>query len=109
LKTPLDYQNVGVGLLKDSSLISRFPIPPPDIHTPFVTSINMISTIVVEIFESYDTWTIPSSSDYLHYGDIMPLSLVELAYQAIQLETPSNRSLLDMSLDPFHVFFTQTK
>jgi hypothetical protein len=35
----------------------------------------------------------------------MPLSPVELAYQAIQSETPSPRSLLDMSPYPFHIFF----
>jgi hypothetical protein len=34
----------------------------------------------------------------------MPLSLVELAYHAIQSITPP-RSLLDMSLDPLHVVF----
>jgi hypothetical protein len=33
----------------------------------------------------------------------MPLSLVELAYQSIQSETPSPRSLLDTSMDPFHM------
>jgi hypothetical protein len=35
----------------------------------------------------------------------VPLSLVELAYQAIQSETSSPHSLLDMSLYPFHVVF----
>jgi hypothetical protein len=35
----------------------------------------------------------------------MPLSLVELAYQAIQSTTPSPRSLLDTSPDLFHVVF----
>jgi hypothetical protein len=33
----------------------------------------------------------------------MPLSLVELAYQAIQLATPSPHSLCDTSLDLFHM------
>jgi hypothetical protein len=35
----------------------------------------------------------------------MPLSLVELAYQAIQSVTPSPHSLLDTSLYPFRVVF----
>jgi hypothetical protein len=48
VKTPPSYENVGVGLLKDSSLMGTFPIPPPDIPTPFVTSINMISTMLVK-------------------------------------------------------------
>jgi hypothetical protein len=44
-KTPPGYENVGVGLLKDSSLMGTFPIPPPpDILCPSVASINMISS-----------------------------------------------------------------
>jgi hypothetical protein len=104
-KTPPGYENVGVGLLRDSSLRGMFPITPSDICTPFVTSINMISTIVGEILESYDPWIVPSSDNCLCYGDIIPLSPLELAYQAIKSETPSPHSLLDMSLDPFHVVF----
>jgi hypothetical protein len=33
-KTPPGYENVGVGLLKDSSLMGTFPIPPPDVPRP---------------------------------------------------------------------------
>jgi hypothetical protein len=47
-KTPPSYENVSVGLLKDSTLMGTFPIPPPDIPPPFVASINMISTTVRE-------------------------------------------------------------
>jgi hypothetical protein len=36
-KTPLRYENVGVGLLKDSTLMGTFPIPPPNIPPSFVT------------------------------------------------------------------------
>jgi hypothetical protein len=42
VKTPPGYENGDVGLLKDSSLMGTFPIPPPDIPTPFFASINMI-------------------------------------------------------------------
>jgi hypothetical protein len=87
-KTPPGYENFSVGLLKDSLLMGTFPIPPPDIPTLFVASINMILTTAGEIHESYDPWLVPSSDDYLRYSDWMPLSLVELAYQAIQLENP---------------------
>jgi hypothetical protein len=104
-KTPPGYENVGVGLLKDLSLMCMFPIPLPNIPTPFVTSINMISTTVGEIPESYDPWIIPSSDDFLRYDDRIPISLVELAYHAIQSTTPSPPSLLDMSPDPFHIVF----
>jgi hypothetical protein len=94
-----------VGLLKDSTLMGTFPIPPPDIPPPFVSSINMISTIVHETPESYDPWIVPNPGDCLHYGDKMPLSLVESAYQAIQSTTPSPPSLYDASLDMFHMIF----
>jgi hypothetical protein len=30
-KTPSSYEDVGVGLLKDSSMMGTFPLPPPDI------------------------------------------------------------------------------
>jgi hypothetical protein len=41
-KTRPSYENVGVGLLKDSSLMGKFPIPPPNIPPPFFALINMI-------------------------------------------------------------------
>jgi hypothetical protein len=104
-KTSPGYKNVGVGLIKDSSLMGMFPIRPSNIPTHFFASINMISTTVGEIPESYDPWIVLSSDDCLHYGDIIPLSLIELAYQAIQSETPSHHSLLDTSLNPFQVVF----
>jgi hypothetical protein len=94
-----------VGLLKDSTLMGAFPIPPPDIPPPFFSSINMISTSIHETPESYDPWIVPSSGDYLSYDDKMCLSLVESAYQAIQSTTPSLPSLGDTSPDPFHVIF----
>jgi hypothetical protein len=94
-----------VGLLKDSSLMGTFPIPPPDIPPPFVASINMISTTNGETPEYYDPWIVPCSDDYLHYDDRIPLSLVELAYHVFQSETPCPHSLCDMSHDSFHVIF----
>jgi hypothetical protein len=104
-KTPLGYENVGVGLLKDLTLMGMFPIPPPDIPTHFFASINMISTIVCEIPESYDPWIVPRSIDSLCCSDQMPLSPIELAYQTIQSKTNSPHSLLDTSLNPFHSVF----
>jgi hypothetical protein len=54
-KTPLGYKNVGVGLLKDSSLMGTFPISPPlDIPRLSVASINIISTIPHELPVSVD-------------------------------------------------------
>jgi hypothetical protein len=103
-KTPHGYENVGVGLLKDSSLMGTFLIPPPDGPPPFFASINMISTTVGKTHDSCDPWIVPSLDDCLRYGDQMPLSPVELAYQAIQSATPPH-SLLDTSPDLFHVVF----
>jgi hypothetical protein len=105
LKTPPSYENVRVGLLRDSTLMGTFTIPPPDIPPPFVASINMISTTIHETPESYDPWVVPSPGDYHHYGNRIPLSLVESAYEANQLTTPSSPSLCDSSPHPFHVIF----
>jgi hypothetical protein len=67
VKTPPSYENVSVGLLKDSLLMGMFPIPPLDIPTPFFASINMISIVVGEIPESYDPWIVPNSDGCLRY------------------------------------------
>jgi hypothetical protein len=99
------YANVGVGLLKDSSLMGTFPIPSPDVPCPLVSSINMISTVPHELPVSHDPWIVPDPGDHPHFGDAMPLSPVESAYQAIQYETPSTPSLDELSLNPFHVIF----
>jgi hypothetical protein len=79
-KNPLGYENVGVGLLKDSSLMGTFPIPPPDVPHSSVASINMISTSIHELPASHDPWIVPDPGDHLRYGDKMPLSLVKSAY-----------------------------
>jgi hypothetical protein len=85
--------------------MGAFPIPPPYVPHPFVTSINMISTSVHGTPVSYDPWMVPNPDDHLRYGDEMPLSLVKSAYQAIQSTTPSTPSLGDLSLNPFCVIF----
>jgi hypothetical protein len=104
-KTPLSYENVGVGLLKDSTLMGTFLIPRPNVPAPLVASINMISTCIRETPASFDPWIIPAPGYYLRYGGQKPLSPVESAYQAIQSEKPSTPSLGDSSPNLFHVFF----
>jgi hypothetical protein len=47
----------------------------------------------------------PNPGDHTHFGNVMSLSPVELAYHAIQLATPSYSSLDELSPDPFHVIF----
>jgi hypothetical protein len=104
-KTPPSYENVGVGLLKDSSLMGTFPIPPPNVPYLLVASINMISTTPHELPVSFDPWIVPDPGDYTRFSDIMSLSPVESAYQAIHSASPSILSLTELSPDPFRVIF----
>jgi hypothetical protein len=104
-KTPPGYENVGVGLLKDSLLMGTFPIPPPDVPRPFFASINMISTMPHELPVSHDPWIVPDPGDHLRFGNAMSLSSVESAYQAIQSTTPSSPSLDELSPNPFRFIF----
>jgi hypothetical protein len=104
--TPPGYENVGVGLLKDSSLMGTFPIPPPpNIPSPSVASINMISTMPRELPGSADPWVVPHPGDHVHFDDVMPLSSVESTYQAIQSASHTTSSCEELSLDPFHIVF----
>jgi hypothetical protein len=104
-KTPPGYENVDVGLLKDSSLMGTFPIPPPDVPRPSVASIHMISTVPYELPASHDPWIVLDPGDHFRFDDVMPLSPVESTYQAIQSATPSSPSLDELSPDPFRVIF----
>jgi hypothetical protein len=104
--TPDGYENVGVGLLKDSSLMGTFPIPPPpNISNLSVASIHMISTVPRELPVSIDPWIVPTPGDHVRFGNIMPLSPIEFDYQAIQLATPTRDSLDELLPDPFRVIF----
>jgi hypothetical protein len=105
-KTPPGYENVSVGLLKDSSLMGTFPIPPPDVPLPSVASINMISTLPHELPTSHDPWIVPNLGDHFRFGDEMSLSPVESTYHAIQSATPSTPSLDELSPNPFRVIFS---
>jgi hypothetical protein len=104
-KTPPGYENIGVGLLKDSSLMGTFTIPLPDVPRSSIVSINMISTLIHELPVSHDPWIVPDPGDHLRYNDEIPLSLVKSTYQAIQSVTPSTPSLGELSPNPFHVIF----
>jgi hypothetical protein len=108
-KNPSSYENVNVGLLKDSSLMGTFPIPPLNVPCLSIASINMISTSIHELRTSHDPWIVPDPRDYIHYCDEMPLSPVESAYQAIQSTTPSTPSLGELSPNPFRVIFPTDK
>jgi hypothetical protein len=106
VNTPPGYENVGVGLLKDSSLMGTFPIPPPpNIPSPLVTSINMISTMPRELPGSVDPWIVPDPRDHFRFGDVMSLSPVESSYQAIQSANHTTSSCEELSSDPFRFVF----
>jgi hypothetical protein len=77
-----------VGLLKDSTLLGTFPLPPPNI-SPSIAQINMISIDIGKSLGSYDPWVIPTPNKYDNYNDRMPLSPVELAYEVIQSTSAS--------------------
>jgi hypothetical protein len=79
-KTPPGYENVSVGLLKDSLLMVTFPIPLPYVPRSSVASINMISTLIHELPTSNDPWIVPNPGDHLLFGNTMPLSPVESTY-----------------------------
>jgi len=92
-KTPMNCENIGVGLFKDS-LLGAFTNPPPqDILN--TGRINMISTVIPE--GQHDPWIIPDPVDYERYGDSMPPNEIEIAYQTIQ----SISMIADEEEDPF--------
>jgi hypothetical protein len=65
----------------------------------------MISIVPHELPVSFDPWIVPDPGDHPRFGDVMSLSPVEFAYQAIQSTTLSTPSLHELSPDPFHVIF----
>jgi hypothetical protein len=84
----ITYKSVGVGILKDSSLMGTFPTPlPPTLN--HIAMINMISTMAHQSYESYDPWIVPSPLEFDALGDTMPLSPTEAEYETIQSASPS--------------------
>lgn len=79
---PNSYVSLGTGLLKASSLMGCFPIEPPKVSH----MVNMISSIP---HEQIDPWILPAPSNIDTYREQMPMSPVELAYQAIQFSYAS--------------------
>jgi hypothetical protein len=85
----ITYEIVGVGLLKDSSLMGTFPTPLP-LTTHHISTVDMISTTAYQSLESYDPWIVPSLLELDALGDTVPLSLVETSYVSIQFTSPSS-------------------
>ena len=83
------YESVGVGLLKDSSLMGTFPTPlPPTTH--HIATVDMISTAAYQSLESSDPWIVPRPLEFDALGDIMPLSPAETSYVSIPSTSPSS-------------------
>ena len=94
-KSTISYEDIGVGLIKDSALMGKFSMPPPNIlHT--ISNINMITSSTIP-FD--DPWIVPSESEMDSFNDVMPLSPFEIAYQAIQ----SFSNSFSTNYDPMNV------
>ena len=78
--TTIPYKDVGVGLIKYFGLLGTFSFPPPNV-SPSYSTINMISSNTIAF---NDPSVVPSNSEVDSFGDAMPLSPFEIAYQAIQ-------------------------
>jgi len=70
-ESPQPYQHVGVGLLKYSSLMETFSLPPPH-NTNLVVFVNMISSYTIPS----DPWIIPNFSNLDIFSNHIPLSLI---------------------------------
>jgi hypothetical protein len=93
----IEYKSVGVGLLKDSSLMGFFPLPPPD-PPHQVSMLNMITLQVQQSYESFDPWVVSSPSEIETLGDIMSLSPAESHLPQDLVPKPSLP--LPISVDP---------
>lgn len=67
----IPYENVGVGLFKDSSLMRTFSLQPPNAI--------LINMILVSIYP----WIIPTLDEIDSFGDSMTLSPLEQGYQEL--------------------------
>lgn len=70
----LQYKSVGVGLLKYSSLMGVFLLPPLD-PPHVVSTLNMIRVMVKRSSESFDSWIVHNPSSTKTLSDTMSLSL----------------------------------
>jgi hypothetical protein len=64
----MDFDSIEVSMFKDSSLMGTFPI---------LSSIQYITST------QSNPWILPDISEIDSFGESMPLSMVERAYQAI--------------------------
>ena len=79
-KSTIPYEDVGVGLVKNSTLMGTFSMPPPNVPRT-ISNINMISSSTIP-FD--DTWVVPSESKMDSFNGEMSLSPFEMAYVEVQ-------------------------
>lgn len=95
-------ESIGVGMFKESSLLGTFPIPPPICYIS-LTSLDSVScdqastssgpriasssllSIPSPVLGVSEPWVLPDPSSIDFLADSMPLTAVELEYQAIQM------------------------
>jgi hypothetical protein len=94
----ITYESIGVGLLKDSSLMGTFPTPlPPTTH--HIASVDMISTAAYQSLESSDPWIVPCPLEFDALSDTVPLSPAETSYVSTQSASPSSDAQHLLALD----------
>jgi hypothetical protein len=94
----ITYEIIGVGLLKDSSLMGTFPTPlPPTTH--HISTVDMISTAAYQSLGSSDPWIIPRPLGFDALGDTVPLSPAETSYVSTQSIFPSSHAQHLLALD----------
>jgi len=84
-ESPQPYQHVGIGFLKDSSLIGTFSLPPHDILNP-VAFVNMTSSCTMPSYP----WIVPDISNSDTFGDRILFNPIELEYEDIYSACPKN-------------------
>ena len=80
VKSAIPYEDVGVGLVKDFSLMGNFSMPPPNVPRT-IANINMILSNTIP-FD--DPWIVPSKSEMDPFNGEMPLSPFEMEYVVVQ-------------------------
>jgi hypothetical protein len=69
----ITYESIGVGLLKDSSLMGTFPTPLP-LTTHHIAIVDMILTMTYQSLESSEPWIVPRPLGFDALVDTVPLS-----------------------------------
>jgi len=104
-KKIIPYKDVGVGLVKDSGLLGTFHFLSINADPSFAT-IHMITSDNI-IYD--DPWIVPSETEIDSFGNSMPLSPYELAYEAVVSFSDKSSTQIDqMNVVGEEPLFTST-